>query len=312
MPNDKEEEERMKALAAQMRRREYEGLSEEEIRQREEQKELKKRANIAALDETLSICEAGRYEKGGEIRLKASLSNLSEVSVFMPDDIKKLGGEAFECETEFSCENIDSMSLAARRAAVSDKVLVLNLASCTRPGGATRDGANGQEEDLCRKSSLLLSLESEDAKPFYDYGNSLKSHLGSDAVMISPKVEVIRDGKGELLDEPFEIAVLSCSAPMIRFGLEGKTDEEYRALLRGRIEGMLRCAKSLGYEDLVLGAFGCGIFGNDAAIVSQIFSDVLTGPCKNFFKRADFAVLCTDGKDYNFKEFAKRFGGCDG
>lgn len=47
------------------------------------------------------------------------------------------------------------------------RVLVLNFANPVRPGGGVRYGARAQEEDLCRKSTLLASLESEEAAPFY-------------------------------------------------------------------------------------------------------------------------------------------------
>ena len=43
------------------------------------------------------------------------------------------------------------------------EILVLNLANPVHPGGGVRRGVRAQEEDLCRKSSLLLSLEGRDA-----------------------------------------------------------------------------------------------------------------------------------------------------
>ncbi|MBQ5795100.1 MAG: DUF2263 domain-containing protein, partial [Kiritimatiellae bacterium] len=43
-------------------------------------------------------------------------------------------------------------------------------------------GAKAQEEDLCRKSSLLLSLESKTAEAYYNYNRSLNTCMGSDAL----------------------------------------------------------------------------------------------------------------------------------
>ena len=53
-------------------------------------------------------------------------------------------------------------------------VLVLNLANPVNPGGGVRRGATAQEEDLCRISSLLVSLESMKAKTYYDYNSPYK------------------------------------------------------------------------------------------------------------------------------------------
>lgn len=50
------------------------------------------------------------------------------------------------------------------------------------------------------------------------------------------------------------------------------TDAEYQAMVYRRITGMLKTAAYLGYQRLVLGAFGCGAFGNDARIMSDLFS----------------------------------------
>lgn len=65
-------------------------------------------------------------------------------------------------------------------------VLVLNLANPVNPGGGVRKGAKAQEEDLCRKSSLLLSLESRNSLPYYEYNRSLHTHMGSDGLSIRP------------------------------------------------------------------------------------------------------------------------------
>ncbi len=330
--------EQLKKLAAEMQRKEEECLSPEEKEERRRKKEAEKQKNIALLNETLDLCHKGSYEKDGQtISLGLTEAELSEAKVFLPDEIRDLpSGQAdqgasdttpaetadqntSEAEGQLrcacSCENQDAMSLAhdkSRDPAYANddngRVLVLNLASATRPGGAVREGANGQEEDLCRKSTLLLSLESDEAKRYYDYNNALNTHMGSDAVVITPNVAVVRDNTGELLNQPYWLSVMSCSAPMVRLGLEGKSEDEYRDMLYGRISGMLRCAASLGYENLVLGAFGCGVFGNDAAVVSDAFCKALSGPAGASFAHVDFAVLCTEGKEYNYQEFCRNFG----
>ena len=68
---------------------------------------------------------------------------------------------------------MDSYTLARRRLCNTyllgkddQRILVLNLANPVHPGGGVRTGAKAQEEDLCRKSSLLLSLESRAASRY--------------------------------------------------------------------------------------------------------------------------------------------------
>ncbi len=307
--------EQMKKMFEEMQRKENEGLTPEEIEKKNREREMKKRKNIALIEETLEICRRGSYEKDGKtVELDPASSQTARARVLLPDEVRglKAGGAPEEGPCAFSCENTDALSLAREKVndpsyGAAGRILLLNLASAVRPGGGVRDGMGGQEEDLCRKSTLLLSLESDEAKPYYEYNNGLNTRMGSDAVILTPDVVVFRDEKGELLDEPFTISVITCSAPNVRFGYEGKTEEEYKTLLRERIEGIPRCAVSFGYKDIILGAFGCGAFKNDAALVSDDFYQALTGPAGRGLAHADFAVLCTPGKEYNYNEFCRNF-----
>ena len=137
--------------------------------------------------------------------------------------------------------------------------------------------------------------------------------MGSDAMIFTPEVEIIRDENGALLSETSIVSVLTCAAPMITAGREGMTEEAYREMFYQRIMGMLKCAAYLGYKVLILGAWGCGAFGNDAAMVSNLFYKALKEfhfngmSVKDFFRRIDFAVLDRSQEQYNFKEFARNF-----
>ncbi len=335
------DEERFRQMAAQMQAAEYKGLSEEEIQERERQKEVRRIRNIQILNDTLDILEKGRFKKDGQgINLSFSPEQMRQIQVFLPDDMDALrAGAAEDSDVEiisgdrsltgsgsctFGCENEDALVLAQRKylelkesGEASPKVLVLNLASATHPGGQTRKGASAQEEDLCRRTSLLLSLESENAKKYYDYNSLRKTHMGSDGVMISPCVEVLKDASADTLFDPFPISVMSCAAPMIRMGLEGMSEQEYKDMLYNRIQGMLLVAASRNYRSLILGAFGCGVYGNDAAVVSDLFYKAIqdfsfhgTGSAK-IFDSIDFAVLCRPDTDYNYREFCRNFSRID-
>ncbi len=285
--------------------------------------------NIAMLQDTLSILNRGSYQLHGEtVSLKLSREQMEEVQGYLPEDVQRIcNAKDFEHvhvlgRCGYGCENMDAFTLARKRTEQfsyhlkqkgAKPVLVLNLANPVNPGGGVRRGAKAQEEDLCRKSSLLISLEGVKAKVYYDYNRSLGTYMGSHALMIHPQVEIIKDENGELLPETVIVAVMTCAAPMIDNGLEGMTQKQYEAMVYDRITGMLKVAAYLGYKYLILGAFGCGAFGNDARIVSDLFYKAL----KEFnfdgmwesdmFRRIDFAVLCRSSEQYNFREFSRNF-----
>lgn len=74
---------------------------------------------------------------------------------------------------------------------------------------------------------------------------------------------------------------------------------------------MLRFAAHSGYRELVLGAWGCGAFGNDARMVSDAFERELKKMEYNGkypFRKVGFAVLDRLAAGYNFREFYRNFG----
>ena len=282
--------------------------------------------NISMLQDTLSILDQGWYEKNGRRRaLKLTRKQMEEAIVFLPKDVQAVGGKKdFEHvhvigRCGYGCENMDSFSLARKRIGTlpesdkNERILVLNLANPVHPGGGVRKGARAQEEDLCRKSSLLVSLEGPEAAPYYAYNRSLNTYMGSDAVMIQPQVEIIKDENGERLEDTVIVAGMTCAAPMLRYGMEGRSQDQYESMMLQRITGMLKVAAYQGYRRLILGAFGCGAFRNDAHIVSDLFYKALKEfdydgmKEKDTFTRIDFAVMDHSEDQYNFREFSRNF-----
>ncbi len=283
--------------------------------------------DIRIFEDTMQILKQDWYEKNGKrIQLKLTAEQMQEIQVYLPEDVRNYSSRRdFQPpivlgRCGYGCENTDSFALARKRLGAAhlftkeDKgILVLNLASAVHPGGGVRRGARAQEEDLCRKSSLLLSLESDAAKAYYDYNRSLNTLMGSDALMITPQVEIIKDENGELLDDTVIVSVLTCAAPNLAHGMEGMSEKAYQDMVYNRIIGMLKCAAFFGYRHLVLGAWGCGAFGNDAHLISDLFYQALKeidynghGE-KDLFRRIDFAVLDRTPDQYNYKEFYRNF-----
>lgn len=285
--------------------------------------------NITVLEDTLHILDQGSYTLGADRQeLKLSRAQMEAVTVYLPQDVAAIRKSMDVSHVHvigrcgYGCENADSFRVAMDRykelpdlweERSAKPILVLNLANPVHPGGGVRNGAKAQEEDLCRRSSLLLSLESGDANAYYAYNRALDTYMGSDAVMISPQVEIIKDENGQLLPETVIVAVMTCAAPMLKYGMEGYTPKAYEAMVYQRITGMLKVAAYLGYRHLVLGAFGCGAFRNDARVISDLFYKALKDldfdgmKEHDLFRRIDFAVMDHTEEQYNFKEFARNF-----
>ncbi|MDN0198752.1 TIGR02452 family protein [Streptomyces sp. S.PNR 29] len=180
---------------------------------------------------------------------------------------------------------------AARR--LGGDVAVLNFASARNPGGGYLNGAQAQEEALCRASALYTCLLR--APEFYDHHRAHRDPFYTDRVIHSPAVPVFRDDRGRLLDEPYTAAFLTSAAPnagvVLRTAPERAADLPRALAVRaGRV---LETAAAHGHRRLVLGAWGCGVFRNDPAQVAGAFRALL-GPGGRFaatFEHVVFGVL---------------------
>ncbi|MFG2679941.1 TIGR02452 family protein [Streptomyces sp. NPDC048392] len=180
---------------------------------------------------------------------------------------------------------------AARR--LGGGAAVLNFASARNPGGGYLDGAQAQEEALCRASALYTCLLR--AREFYDHHRAHRDPFYTDRVIHSPAVPVFRDDRGRLLDEPYTAGFLTCAAPNAGVVLRTAPERaaELPAALAARAERVLETAAAHGYRRLVLGAWGCGVFRNDPAQVAGAFRTLL-GPGERFagaFERVTFGIL---------------------
>ncbi|KAK6523559.1 hypothetical protein TWF281_001540 [Arthrobotrys megalospora] len=151
------------------------------------------------------------------------------------------------------------------------KVAVLNMASNTNPGGGVLNGSQAQEETLCRRSTLYPSLLQRHFHP-----------LPAGAGVYTSDVLVFMNQQYEMLKEAdrFWVDVISMAAPKrpeLTNDKKGyKEQASYEELISG-VKGMLRLAKEKGVTHLVLGAFGCGAYGNPNGLVAECFKRVICG-----------------------------------
>lgn len=102
---------------------------------------------------------------------------------------------------------------------------------------------------------------------------------------------VFRDDKGNLLPEPYEVSFLTAAAPNRSAIVRNQPERAAgipAALLRRAVR-VLHVAAAHGHRRLVLGAWGCGVFGNDPAVVAETFRLALLD--NRYFDHVVFAVL---------------------
>ena len=78
--------------------------------------------------------------------------------------------------------------------------------------------------------------------------------------------------------------------------------DRLRALHERRLRRILDIAAANGEEAVILGAFGCGAFRNDPAVVSAAAAAVVPH-YRDRFKVIEFAVYCRPGDTQNFDVF---------
>ncbi len=187
-------------------------------------------------------------------------------------------------------------------------VAALNFASAKNPGGGFLGGSQAQEESLARSSALHASLMR--AWEFYERHRAEHSLLYSDAMILSPGCPVIRDDDGALLEEPRQAGFITSAAP--NAGAAANNTPEVLPLIpdvfRRRSEYVLALAAAQGYRQLVLGAWGCGVFRNDPRVVADAFADHLRGAWAGRFERVVFSVLDTSPMAETFGAFQASVG----
>ncbi len=161
--------------------------------------------------------------------------------------------------------------------------LALNFANGIHPGGGFLHGSRAQEEVLCRSSALFLTLVGD---PMYEEHARRPLPDSTDWAIHSPDVPVFRLDDGTEISDPWLLSFLTCAAPF------APTVGQPRAgdLLRSRIHRVLDIARANGYETLVLGAWGCGVFGNDPHRTAMDFRRALEDEFAGAFSEVVFAI----------------------
>ena len=218
-------------------------------------------------------------------RAEAAAAHIAEMDTRFAADIARSRAElktyegipevkAEGCMPQVSVVDQDSASAVLERGrglASACDLALLDFASFVNPGGGYERGAWAQEEAICSESTLYNVLRDQRAWYGQNRSRNINCELYRNRGLVVPKVRFERDGYHSYAD------VIVVAAPFAKRARENYKvkDEALYAAMRDRIRFVMGIADDLGHKKLVLGAFGCGVFGWDAGVVAKMFAEEL-------------------------------------
>lgn len=177
---------------------------------------------------------------------------------------------------------------------------VLNMASYKQPGGGVINGSSAQEEDIFRRTTIALSLfqyhpigERYGIKVNEEHSYPLDLNWGA---IYSPNIYYIKKGRDKgykrrkNLGDPF--GVISIAAIKHPELIDGEMAPWAKDVTRNKIHQMLSIPYRCDHDALVLGAFGCGAYGNPPSQMAALFKEVLErDEYKYLYDKIVFAIL---------------------
>lgn len=153
----------------------------------------------------------------------------------------------------------------------SKRIAVLNFSSYFNPGGGFLKGAITQEESLCHISGLYNVLSSLDIyKERKEQDRKIPPEYG-DEIIYSPGVPFVQGY--DTSNKPMLVDVVTCSAPNCNRVPIAHSDS-YRKAIDRRALGIYIEPYLQGCDVLILGAWGCGVFKNDPALIASVFKEL--------------------------------------
>jgi uncharacterized protein (TIGR02452 family) len=246
--------------------------------------------------DTVQILQMGHYqsESGGTVEVKQLIDQAAQNTRSYPPDAPVAPTQPGHRRTRIEVKNETTLTAARRLAQAGRHTAALNFASAKNPGGGFLGGARAQEESLARSSGLFACLEGQ---PMYEFHRKQSNAMYSDYAIYSPDVPVFRTDEGALLDQPYLCSFITCAAVNAKVVLERAPSRrsQIREVMRQRIARVLSIVALHNVDQLILGAWGCGAFGNDSQEIAQLFKEALQGSASGNFEHIVFAI--TDWSD---------------
>lgn len=257
--------------------------------------------------DTVEIVECGAYEtKTGVMVELLDDKAMRDGSVLYQQELPMAGTTDYDGVTSVKVLEQDCIVAAKGLLDRGYNPAVLNLASSWSPGGGVVQGSRAQEESIFRRTNLYRSLyqfahggkpdmfatkpEPIDLKKTPHYKEHLDYHFGG---IYTPGATVFRATNFELFQKPFQMSFITVAAikePVLTpTGHLTDADEDQT---RDKIRTIFRIGLKHGHDCLVLGALGCGAYGNPPADVAKLFHEVIEeNEFRDKYKMLVFAII---------------------
>lgn len=186
--------------------------------------------------------------------------------IYSPDK-KQITSSPSKVEFE-QCYTLDPLNQQ------SGKTAVLIFGSQKNPGGGVTRGTVAQEEDVSLRTSWYFQVKG--LTQYYSLRDKF-SAINSDEIIFA-KGLVISDEYHNFLSSPKDVYFIGGAAPNFTglidsIGIEEATKQlkDIENKMLTRIRKVLTCAEENKIDNLILGAWGCGVFGLSAEMVADKF-----------------------------------------
>lgn len=265
--------------------------------------------------QTLDILKNGCYDYNGR---QVDISQMQKRSVensilytpsegaMLMDQYKSNRNGGISCTTQVeNCPTADAILLLSESG--MEHIGTLNFASAKNPGGGFLNGAKAQEESLAASSGLYYTLTRHET--YYQSNRACKSMIYTNHAIYSPDVVFFRDGNFRLLPAPVSAGVLTL--PAVNMGqvlLKGEDQTQAEQAMFCRMKLALAIFAQQSCRNLILGAYGCGVFRNDPWQIALWWKELLSTCFSGCFDHIFFAVLDHSSRQECYRAFISTFG----
>ena len=259
---------------------------------------------IELFESTLTLLRQGWYISNlGQRKSLPSVEEVMSAATMYREPVRVLIDPVAPVQTEVRVENDDCVVVAKRLIDEGYNPAMLNLADLYTPGGLVEYGSGAQEENLCRRSNLILSLYQFSQARIRQYPDlGLLQHADQypmderNGGVYSGIVTFFRgpESEGSLLEEtPYNIPVISVAALSgPRIGSDGMMLTQETEITLEKMRTIFRIGMANFHDSLVLSAMGCGALANPPAHIEKLFHQVIEeDEFKNAFMILYFSLL---------------------